>query len=95
MLFDHCLAPDTTSGDGIGCDNMTILIVAITHGRTKKQWYKWVKERVKTKDGYQTPSTIPQLYSQRRLLSYRAQKEAREARERESKKLKRASERGE
>lgn len=82
MMFDHCLAPDTTSGAGIGCDNMTILIVAITHGRTKEEWYQWVKERVETNYGYQTPSTLPQLYSQSRLLSYRARKEAQDARER-------------
>lgn len=82
MMFDHCLAPDTTSGAGIGCDNMTILIVAITHGRTKEEWYQWVKERVETNYGYQTPSSLPQLYSQSRLLSYRARKEAQDARER-------------
>ena len=82
MMFDHCLAPDTTSGAGIGCDNMTILIVAITHGRTKEEWYQWVKERVETNYGYQTPSTLPQLYSQSRLLSYRARREAQESRER-------------
>lgn len=79
-MFDHCLAPDTTSGAGIGCDNMTILIVAITHGRTKEEWYQWVKERIEMNDGYQTPSTVPQLYSQSRLLSYRARKESQEAR---------------
>jgi len=82
MMFDHCLAPDTTSGAGIGCDNMTILIVAITHGRTEEEWYQWVKERVKTNYGYQTPSALPQLYAQSRLLSSRARKEAQEARER-------------
>jgi protein phosphatase 2C family protein 2/3 len=82
MMFDHCLAPDTTSGAGIGCDNMTILIVAITHGRTKEEWYQWVTERVKTGYGYQTPSSVPQLYAQSRLLSFRARREAQEARER-------------
>ena len=82
MICDHCLAPDTTSGAGIGCDNMTVLIVAITHGRTKEEWYEWVKERVKTEHGYKTPDTLPQLYSQSRLLSFRARREAQEARER-------------
>jgi len=82
MMFDHCLAPDTTSGAGIGCDNMTILIVAITHGRTKEEWYQWLKVRVETDYGYKTPSTLPQLYSQSRLLSYRARREAQDARER-------------
>ncbi|KAF8957289.1 phosphatase 2C-like domain-containing protein [Flammula alnicola] len=84
MMFEHCLAPDTTSGAGIGCDNMTILIVAITHGRTKEEWYQWVTDRVKSGYGYQTPSTIPQLYAQSRLLSFRARREAQEARERRS-----------
>src|SRR6266540_425754 len=84
MMCDHCLAPDTTSGAGIGCDNMTVLVVAITHGRTKEEWYEWVKERVKTEYGYKTPSTFPQLYAQSRLLSFRARREAQEARERQN-----------
>lgn len=83
MMCDHCLAPDTTSGAGIGCDNMTVLIVAITHGRTKEEWYSWVRERVQNGYGYATPSAIPQLYAQSRLLSFRARREAQEARERQ------------
>ncbi|KAF8908875.1 phosphatase 2C-like domain-containing protein [Gymnopilus junonius] len=81
MIFEHCLAPDTTSGAGIGCDNMTIMIIAITHGRTKEKWYEWVTDRVKNGYGRQTPSTVPQLYSQSRLMSFRARREAREGRE--------------
>lgn len=81
-MFEHCLAPDTTSGAGIGCDNMTMLIVAITHGRTKEEWYRWVTKRVKSRYGYQTPSSLPQLYAQSRLLSFRARREAQEARDR-------------
>jgi len=83
ILCDHCLAPDTTSGAGIGCDNMTVLIVAITHGRTMEEWYKWVTKRVKSGHGYDTPTTLPQLYAQSRLLSFRARREAQEARERQ------------
>lgn len=30
-LCDHCLAPDVTSREGRGCDNMTALIVALKH----------------------------------------------------------------
>ena len=77
MIFDHCLAPDTDAGS-VGCDNMTLLVVGITHGRTKEGWYKWIKERVKNDYGYKTPSTLPQLYTQRRLISYRERREARE-----------------
>jgi protein phosphatase 2C family protein 2/3 len=75
MMCDHCLAPDTTSGAGIGCDNMTVMIVAITHGRTKEEWYKWVTERVQTGYGYKTPDRVPQLYAQSRMLSFRARME--------------------
>ena len=47
IICDHCLAPNTVDGAGApGCDNMTIMIIAILHGRTKEDWYKWVKERV-------------------------------------------------
>ena len=86
MICDHCLAPDTRD-EGIGCDNMTILIVAIKHGRSKKKWYAWIKDRVKKKYGYETPSTPPQLYTQSRLNAFRANKEKYEIanREREEK----------
>ena len=75
MMCDHCLAPDTTSGAGIGCDNMTVLIVAITHGRSKEEWYAWIADRVRNNYGYETPSTLPQLYAQSRLMAFRANKE--------------------
>ena len=75
MICDHCLAPDTTSGAGIGCDNMTVLIVAITHGRSKEEWYTWITDRVRNNYGYETPSALPQLYSQSRLMAFRASKE--------------------
>lgn len=81
MMMDHCLAPDTSSGAGIGCDNMTVLIIALLHGRTKEEWYTWVTERVKTEHGYKTPATLPQLYAQSRINSFKARKEAMESRD--------------
>lgn len=81
-ICGHCLAPDTSSGAGIGCDNMTILIVAILNGRTKQEWYDWVTDRVKNGYGFATPSTIPQIYSQARITAYEARREAQEERER-------------
>lgn len=82
MICDHCLAPDTSAGAGIGCDNMTVLIVAILGGRTKKEWYSWITDRVKQKYGYDTPTTIPQIYAQNRLMAFRARREAQEERDR-------------
>ncbi|KDR84400.1 hypothetical protein GALMADRAFT_237252 [Galerina marginata CBS 339.88] len=81
MLFEYCLAPDV-EGNQIGCDNMSIIIVAITHGRTKKEWYKWVTKRVKSGHGYKTPSKSPELYSESRLRMFRQKREGFEARER-------------
>jgi len=78
MMCDHCLAPDTSSGAGIGCDNMTVLVVAILHGRTKEEWSAWVTDRVNNNYGYNTPTSPPQLYSQSRLMSFRARREAQE-----------------
>jgi len=81
LICDHCLAPDTTSRLGIGCDNMTILIVAILHGRTKEEWCSWITDRVKNNIGYETPNSLPQLYSPNRIKSFRARQEAIEAHE--------------
>ncbi|SOV01525.1 related to PTC3 - ser/thr protein phosphatase PP2C [Ustilago sp. UG-2017a] len=44
-LMDRCLAPDSDTG-GIGCDNMTVCVVALLNGRTKQEWYDWIKENI-------------------------------------------------
>ncbi|KAJ7069808.1 phosphatase 2C-like domain-containing protein [Mycena amicta] len=82
MMCEHCLAPDTSSGAGIGCDNMTVLIVALLNGRTKEEWTAWVTDRVQNDYGYKTPSAMPQLYAQSRLMSFKVRREAQEARDR-------------
>ncbi|KIK69554.1 hypothetical protein GYMLUDRAFT_33926 [Collybiopsis luxurians FD-317 M1] len=83
MMCEHCLAPDTSAGAGIGCDNMTVLIVALLHGRTKEEWYAWIKDRVDNQYGHATPSVLPILYSQSRLMAFKTRREAYEARQRE------------
>lgn len=82
-ICELCLAPDTNSGAGIGCDNMTILIVAILNGRTLEEWSSWITDRVENKYGHETPDQLPQLYSASRLMSYRARRDAWEARQRD------------
>jgi protein phosphatase 2C family protein 2/3 len=59
-----CLATDSETG-GIGCDNMTIVIVALLGGRTPEQWQAWVKERVEKKCTFAfeaRPSTGADIY---------------------------------
>ncbi|TCD66613.1 Protein phosphatase 2C 2 [Steccherinum ochraceum] len=74
-ICDYCLAPDTNSGAGIGCDNMTILIVALLHGKTEDEWHQWIKTRVEEKVGFATPAELPEIYSSTRLENY-ARREA-------------------
>lgn len=47
-MMVKCLATDSETG-GIGCDNMTVIIVALLGGRTPEEWQKWVKQRVENK----------------------------------------------
>ncbi|KAJ3040587.1 Protein phosphatase 2C 2 [Rhizophlyctis rosea] len=45
QLMDKCLAPDSEVG-GVGCDNMTVVIVGLLKGRGKEGWVEWVKGKV-------------------------------------------------
>jgi protein phosphatase 2C family protein 2/3 len=83
IIMEHCLAPDTHGAQGIGCDNMTILIVAILNGKTEEEWYAMIRDRVANKHGYDTPDTPPQIYSATRLMSWRTRRANVEALERE------------
>ncbi|KAJ7661362.1 phosphatase 2C-like domain-containing protein [Mycena polygramma] len=76
MMCEHCLAPEEHGAGAPGCDNLTIMIVALFHGRTKKEWNAWVTDRVKNEYGYKTPSTLPQLYEQSDLLSFRVKRDS-------------------
>ncbi|KAJ3284216.1 Protein phosphatase 2C 2 [Borealophlyctis nickersoniae] len=45
-LMDHCLAPDSELG-GVGCDNMTVVIVGLLKGfKNKEEWYESIKRKV-------------------------------------------------
>ena len=82
-VCELCLAPDTESGAGIGCDNMTMLVIALLNGKTREEWRTWVTDRVKNGVGYKTPEELPQLYSQSRLMAFKAKRAAEEAREKD------------
>ncbi|KAJ3338920.1 Protein phosphatase 2C 2 [Gonapodya sp. JEL0774] len=46
-LMDRCLAPDRRASElgGIGCDNMTVVVVALLKGKSFPEWALAVKER--------------------------------------------------
>ncbi|KAH7358933.1 protein phosphatase 2C [Plectosphaerella cucumerina] len=49
-MMDNCLASNSETG-GVGCDNMTMIIIAILRGRSKEEWYEEVARRVANGDG--------------------------------------------
>ncbi|KAI9773802.1 MAG: Protein phosphatase 2C 2 [Geoglossum simile] len=49
-LMDNCCASSTETG-GVGCDNMTMIVVGLLNGRTKEEWYDVIAKRVANGDG--------------------------------------------
>ncbi|OAX77969.1 hypothetical protein ACJ72_07726 [Emergomyces africanus] len=49
-MMDNCLASSSETG-GVGCDNMTMVIIGLLHGKTKEEWYKTIADRVANGDG--------------------------------------------
>lgn len=49
-LMDSCLSINSETG-GVGCDNMTVVIVGLLGGKTKEQWYDMIAKRVADGDG--------------------------------------------
>lgn len=46
-IMDNCLANDQTAS-GLGYDNMSVMIIAILNGKTKKEWYEAIKAKNKS-----------------------------------------------
>ncbi|KKY27656.1 putative protein phosphatase [Phaeomoniella chlamydospora] len=49
-MMDNCLASNSETG-GVGCDNMTMVVIGLLNGRSKEEWYSTIAERVKNGDG--------------------------------------------
>ncbi|CAC9893474.1 unnamed protein product, partial [Aureobasidium pullulans] len=49
-MMDNCLASSSETG-GVGCDNMTISVVALLNGKSKDEWYQMIADRVANGDG--------------------------------------------
>ena len=71
-MMDNCLASNSETG-GVGCDNMTMIVIALLRGRTKEEWYKEIGDRVANGDG---PCAAPEYgklspkSSVRRILAH-------------------------
>lgn len=53
-IMENCLAP-ASDMSGLGCDNMTIMIVALLNGKTQEEWYDMIAERVAKGEGPVAP----------------------------------------
>ncbi|KAK4144263.1 phosphatase 2C-like domain-containing protein [Dichotomopilus funicola] len=49
-MMDNCLASNSETG-GVGCDNMTMVIIGFLKGRTQEEWYEEIAKRVANGDG--------------------------------------------
>ncbi|EAW07902.1 PP2C family serine/threonine-protein phosphatase [Aspergillus clavatus NRRL 1] len=49
-MMDNCLASNSETG-GVGCDNMTMIIIGLLNGKSKEEWYNKIAERVANGDG--------------------------------------------
>jgi protein phosphatase 2C family protein 2/3 len=59
-MMDHCLASETEVG-GYGCDNMTVIIVALLHDKTSEQWYDTMATAfAPSETDAQEPNELPQ-----------------------------------
>ena len=49
-MMDNCLASNSETG-GVGCDNMTMIVIALLKGKSIDEWYKEIADRVSNGDG--------------------------------------------
>lgn len=49
-MMNKCLSNGGDNG-GVGCDNMTMIIIGLLHGKTKEEWYDMIAKRVAEGDG--------------------------------------------
>lgn len=49
-IMDRCCADDADAGT-YGCDNMTIIIIALLQGKTQDDWSQWITARCGNKMG--------------------------------------------
>jgi len=47
--MDNCLASNSETG-GVGCDNMTMIVIGLLRGKTKEEWYEEIAKRVANGD---------------------------------------------
>ncbi|RMZ83701.1 hypothetical protein DV738_g1096, partial [Chaetothyriales sp. CBS 135597] len=60
-MMDNCLASNAETG-GVGCDNMTMIVIGLLNGKTKEEWYDLISKRVAAGDAeFRGPGVRHQL----------------------------------
>ncbi|KAL8943080.1 MAG: hypothetical protein Q9216_001280 [Gyalolechia sp. 2 TL-2023] len=59
-MMDNCLSPSSETG-GVGCDNMTMVVVALLRGKTRDEWYQEIADRVSRGDGPCAPPEFAEM----------------------------------
>jgi len=59
-MMDNCLASNSETG-GVGCDNMTMVVVGLLRGKSKEEWYEMIGKRVADGDGPCAPPEYAEL----------------------------------
>lgn len=49
-IMNNCIS-SMANNSGIGCDNMTVMIIGILQGKSKEEWYEEIASRVANGDG--------------------------------------------
>ncbi|KAL8674957.1 MAG: hypothetical protein Q9168_000660 [Polycauliona sp. 1 TL-2023] len=59
-MMDNCLSSNSETG-GVGCDNMTMVIIALLRGKTQEEWYQEIADRVSKGDGPCAPPEFAEI----------------------------------
>jgi len=59
-MMNKCLSNGADTG-GVGCDNMTMIIVGLLHGKSQEEWYNMIAKRVADGDGPCAPPEYAEL----------------------------------
>jgi protein phosphatase PTC2/3 len=66
--MDNCLASNSETG-GVGCDNMTMIVIGLLRGRSKEEWYETIAKRVADGDGPCAPPEYGKSVLPNRVVS--------------------------
>ena len=80
-MCTHCLSPAVGGGDGIGADNMTVLIIALLNGKLPQEWAAWIKGRVDKGYGYKTPLEPARIWPEAQVQEGKRKRELYQQRE--------------